>query len=71
MALTAKPNRAGHRSRTTDEAMAEAMKEPVKGIIIRVPASKHRTLKAQTATNGETIQQVLERAIDAYINASS
>ena len=67
MAFKAKTTNSLHRSRTTDEAVSEVLKEEVKSIIIKVPESKHRQFKVRTSERGETMQQILERAIDSYI----
>lgn len=66
MAFRAKTDK-GHRSHTTDEAIAEATKEPEKGITIYMPESIHRQFKAKTATNGEKMNAILLRAIADYI----
>ena len=67
MAFTAKTSQRGHRSHTTDEAVAEVSKEPLKSLIIKVPESKHRQFKSLTSAQGDTMQAVLEQAIDDYL----
>ncbi len=57
----------GHRSHTTDEAIAEAVKEAQKGITIYMPESVHRKFKSKASENGEAMKDILLRAIHGYI----
>jgi hypothetical protein len=66
MAFKAKTDK-GHRSRTTDEAIAEAAKETQKGITIYLPESLHRKFKAKTSERGEWMKDVLLKAIEDYV----
>ena len=66
MAFKAKTGE-GHRSRTTDEAIVEATKEPLKGITVYMPESVHRRFKTRASENGESLKDVLLRAIHDYI----
>ena len=67
MAFKAKVSQ-GHRSRTTDEAIAEATKEAMKSLIINMPESTHRAFKAKASQRGETMKEVVLAAIDKYIS---
>ena len=58
----------GHRSYTTDEAIAEAVKEPQKGITIYMPESVHRKFKSKASEHGEAMKAILLRAIYDYID---
>lgn len=66
MAFKAKTG-AGHRSHTTDEAIAEAIKEPQKSIIVNVPESVHRQFKTKASANGDKMKDVLIAAVMKYI----
>lgn len=66
MAFKAKTD-TGHRSRTTDEAISEATREPLKGITIYMPESVHRRFKTRASENGESLKDVVLRAIADYI----
>ncbi len=57
----------GHRSRTTDQAIEEATREPQKGITVYMPESVHRQFKTKASENGEKMKDILLRAIDSYI----
>ncbi len=56
-----------HRSRTTDEAIAEALKEPRKSIIVQIPESLHRRFKAKASANGHKMKDILIAAVEEYV----
>ena len=66
MAFKAKTDK-GHRSRTTDDAISEALKEPQKGITIYMPESMHRKFKAKVSAKGERMKDVILKAIEEYV----
>lgn len=43
-------------------------KEPLKHVNINIVVSKHKKFKRKTFDNDETMQQVVEAAIDDYLN---
>lgn len=67
MALKAKTGNLKHRSYKTDEAITEATKEQMVGLNINIPKNIRNLFKAKTATNSETMQDVLIKAIYRYI----
>lgn len=67
MALKAKIGNLKHRSYKTDEAITEATKEQMVGLNINIPKNIRNLFKAKTATNSETMQDVLIKAIYRYI----
>lgn len=67
MALKAKIGTKKHRSYKTDEAITEATKEEIVGLNINIPKNIRTLFKAKTATNNETMQDVLIKAICRYI----
>lgn len=66
MAFKAKTEK-GHRSRTTDDAIREATKEPEKGITVYMPESLHRRFKTKASANGDKLKDVLLQAIIDYV----
>lgn len=69
MAFKAKTGTKKHRSYTTDEAITEATKEDMVGLNINISKQKRALFKAKTATNSETMQDVILEAINRYIES--
>jgi len=58
-----------HKADGLSDALAEAEKEPLKLFTIKIPLSQHTAFKAKVAQKHETMQEVLNRAIDEYLNS--
>jgi hypothetical protein len=67
MAFKAKTNSNKHKSYTVQEAINEATKDEMVGLNVRMSVKKRNTFKAKSATNNESMQEVILRAIDEYI----
>jgi hypothetical protein len=67
MAFKAKTNSNKHKSHTVQDAIHEATKDYVVGLNVRISIKKRATFKAKSATNNESMQDVILRAIDSYI----
>ena len=67
MALKVKPRNQSHRSHTVDEAIEEAGREDTKNVILRLPESKHKKFKVKATSNDQSLQKILEAAVDKYI----
>lgn len=67
MAFKAKTGKKSHRSHATEEAVKEMNKEPMKGFHVTIPASLHTAFKTKTATNGESMKDVLLKLITGYV----
>ncbi len=67
MAFEAKVKNRGHRSHTTDEAIKEAVKEDTKNVLIRLTESKHKKFKVKATSNSQSLQEILESAVDDYL----
>jgi shikimate 5-dehydrogenase len=67
MAFKAKTNSNKHKSHTVQEAIHEAIKSEMVGLNIKMPIKKRATFKAKSAINNESMQDVILRAIDSYI----
>lgn len=53
---------------TIESTMKEDQsKEPLKHVNINIPESKHLEFKIRATGRGETMQEVVERAIDNYL----
>lgn len=69
MAFKAKTNSNKHKSYTVQEAINEATKDNMVGLNIRVSMKKRSAFKAKSAANNESMQDVILRAIDSYIES--
>lgn len=67
MAFKAKKGMNKHRSHTVQEAISEATRDELVGLNIKISKNKRAALKAKTAIQNETMQDVILRAIDSYI----
>ena len=67
MAFKAKTNSNKHKSHTIQDAINEANKEEMVGLNVRMSVKKRSSFKAKSATNNESMQEVILRAIDEYI----
>lgn len=67
MAFKAKTNSNKHKSHTVQDAINEATKDEMVGLNVRISINKRNAFKAKSATNNESMQEVLLRAIDEYI----
>jgi hypothetical protein len=69
MAFKAKVGKNKHRSYTTDEAIVEATKVDMVGLNINIAKNKRAAFKAKTAIKGDTMQDIIIKAIDSYIES--
>ena len=67
MAFKAKTNSNKHKSHTVQGAINEATKDKMVWLNVRMSIKKSNAFKAQSATNNESMQEVILRAIDGYI----
>ena len=67
MSFEAKKGKNKHRSHTVDKAIVEATKEKMVGLNINIPKNKRAIFKAKSAINGDTMQDIIIKAIDKYI----
>lgn len=67
MSFKAKRGNDKHRSHTVDDAIIEAIKDDMVGLNINIPKAKRATFKSKAAINGETMQEVIIKAIDRYL----
>lgn len=67
MAFKAKTGINKHHSHTVQDGISEAIKAELVGLNIKITKTKRATLKAKTAIQNETMQDVIVRAIDSYI----
>lgn len=67
MAFKAKTNSNKHKSHTVQDAINEATKDEMVGLNVRMSVKKRSAFKAKSATNNESMQEVILRAIDEYI----
>lgn len=67
MSFEAKKGKNKHRSHTVDQAIIEATKVDTVGLNINIPKNKRAIFKAKTAMNGDTMQDIIIKAIDSYI----
>jgi hypothetical protein len=67
MAFKAKTNSNKHTSHTLQDAIHEATKGEMVGLNVRLLIQKRAAFKAKLATNNESMQDVILRAIDIYI----
>jgi hypothetical protein len=68
MSFEAKKGKNKHRSHTVDKAIIEAIKDDTVGLNINISKNKRAAFKAKTAINNETMQDVIIKAIDRYID---
>ena len=67
MSFEAKKGENKHRSYTVDKAIIEVTKVDNVGLNINIPKNKRAIFKAKTAMNGDTMQDIIIKAIDSYI----
>lgn len=67
MAFKAKTNSNKHKSYTVQDAINEVTKDELVGLNVRISIKKRAVFKAKSATNNESMQDVILRAIDSYI----
>jgi hypothetical protein len=67
MSFEAKKGKNKHRSYTVDQAITEATKEDTVGLNINIPKNKRAIFKSKTAMKGDTMQDIIIKAIDRYI----
>ena len=69
MAFEAKKGNKSHRSYTVNEAIAEATRENLVGLNIKISRNKRAALKAKAAIKNENMQDIILKAIDRYIES--
>lgn len=67
MSFEAKKGKNKHRSHTVDKAIIEAIKDDIVGLNINIAKNKRAIFKAKTAIKGDTMQDIIIKAIDSYI----
>ena len=67
MSFEAKKGKNKHRSHTVDKAIIEAIKDDMVGLNINIAKNKRAIFKAKTAIKGDTMQDIIIKAIDSYI----
>jgi hypothetical protein len=67
MAFEAKKGNKSHRSHTVEAAISEATKDNMVGLNINISKTKRAVFKAKAAIQNETMQDVILKAIDRYI----
>lgn len=67
MAFEAKKGKNKHRSYTVDQAIIEATRDDNVGLNINISKSKRAAFKAQTALKGDTMQDIIIKAINRYL----
>jgi len=67
MSFEAKKGKNKHRSHTVDKAIIEVTKDDMVGLNISLPKNKRAIFKVKAAKNEETMQAVIIKAIDRYI----
>lgn len=69
MAFKAKTGTNKHQSPTVKDAIVEATREEFVGLSIKIAKSKRSAFKSKTAMNNDSMQDVILRAIDSYIES--
>ena len=67
MSFEAKKGKNKHRSYTVDQAIIEAIKDDMVGLNINISKNKRTLFKTKAAKNSETMQDIITKAIDRYI----
>lgn len=67
MAFKAKTGSNKHKSPTVKNAIVEATKEELVGLSIKISRRKRSVFKAKTVMNNDSMQDIILRAIDSYI----
>jgi hypothetical protein len=67
MAFEAKKGNRVHRSHTVEAAIAEATKDKMVGLNIKISQTKRATFKSKAAIKNENMQDIILKAIDRYI----
>ena len=67
MSFEAKKCKNKHRSHTVDKSIIEAIKDDMVGLNINIAKNKRAIFKAKTAIKGDTMQDIIIKAIDSYI----
>jgi len=67
MAFEAKKGKNKHRSYTVDQAIVEATKDDNVGLNINISKAKRAAFKAKTALKGDTMQDIVIKAINRYL----
>jgi len=69
MAFAAKKGTNKHRSHTVEKAIAEATRDELVGLNIKIPKTKRAAFKAKAALQNKTMQDILLCAVDSYIES--
>ena len=67
MSFEAKRGENKHRSYTVDQAIIEATKDDIVGLNINISKKKRTLFKSKTVVNDDSMQDVIIRAIDRYL----
>ena len=67
MAFEAKKGNRVHRSHTVEAAIAEATKDKMVGLNIKISQTKRAAFKSKAAIKNENMQDIILKAIDSYI----
>jgi hypothetical protein len=69
MAFEAKKGTRVHRSHTVEAAIAEATKDKMVGLNVKISKTKRAAFKSKAAINNENMQDIILKAIDRYIES--